>query len=200
MRYLNILFIFRFILMSSTTRATTTTNDEYLSDIGLILGEGLDDNCENICQELYENVKGIISCNLINDTNRILICYNRNIINEKEILLSIKGFGYSFDLIDNEIVQTQLRIEGMHCNSCVSNICDTVMDLNGIIHIELTFLDKLATITYDPILIQLDEIIHEIEKLSFQVAISNASSIKTKNEKNLDFLVRHPLETIGDLF
>jgi hypothetical protein len=62
------------------------------------------------------------------------------------------------------------------------------MDLTGVIDIHLTFLDKLATIIYDPTIVELDEIIQEIEKLSFQVAISNAPQIKTTTTQNLEGL------------
>ncbi len=150
-------------------------NDENVSTVRLFLG----DIYEDITKQLCENINGILSCQSIRENSELLVTYNKNLLDEYKLLSSLEKFGYSVELKDNELVQAQLRIEGMHCNSCVSNICDTVMDLTGVVDVQLTFLDKLATITYDPIIVELDEIIQEIEKLSFLVAISNAPPMKT---------------------
>jgi Cu+-exporting ATPase len=160
--------------------ATRTVKDEDISTVRLFLGEIHDD----ITKQLSENINGILSCQSIRENSEILVTYNKNLLDEYKLLSSIEELGYSVELKDNELVQAQLRIEGMHCNSCVSNICDTVMDLTGVVDVQLTFLDKLATITYDPNIVDLDEIILEIEKLSFQVAISNAPPIKSTTTQN----------------
>ena len=79
----------------------------------------------------------------------------------------------------------------MHCNSCVSNICGAVLDLPGAIDIQLTFRDKLATIIYDPRILELDDIINEIEKLGFQVAISNDPDSCMHSNFKLLFLLNY---------
>jgi len=171
--------------------------DENLLNIRLILEEINEDNCEIISKKFCEKIKGIISCQFIGNNNQIIICFDKNKTDQYKILSSIQEFNYSVELLDSEIVETQLRIEGMHCNSCVSNICDAILELNGAIDIQLTFLDKLAIIIYDPSLLQLNDIIDEIEKLSFQVAISNAPQIKIKNENNNRI---HTTTTTNNLF
>jgi len=164
--------------------ATAFVKDEHVSNIRLLLEEIYEDNHENISKKLCENIDGVLSCQFINENNQIIISFDTNVLDQYKLLSAIGEFGYSAELIDSEIVEAQLRIEGMHCNSCVSNIRDAVFDVPGAIDIQLTFLDKLATITYDPTILQLDDIIHEIEKLSFQVAISNAPQVKTTTEEN----------------
>jgi Cu+-exporting ATPase len=164
--------------------AEIDTKDENLSNIRLILGEIDTDNYERVSKKLCTKINGIISCQFLDDNNQVIICYDKNKLDQYKILSSIEELGYSVELLDSEIVEAQLRIEGMHCNSCVSNICDAVLDLRGSIDIQLTFRDRLATIIYDPTILQLDEIINEIEKLSFQVAISSAPQTKTTNQKS----------------
>jgi len=162
--------------------------DENISTVRLLIEEIYEDNHEHITQKISNHIDGILSCQFIHQNNEVLITFNKNLLDQYKILSSIEELGYSVELKDSESVQAQLRIEGMHCNSCVSNICDTVMDLTGVIDIHLTFLDKLATIIYDPTIVELNEIIQEIEKLSFQVAISNAPQIKTTTTQNLEGL------------
>jgi Cu+-exporting ATPase len=171
--------------------------DENISTVRLLIEEIYEDNHEHITQKISKNADGILSCQFLHQNNEVLITFNKNLLDQYKILSSIEELGYSVELKDSESVQAQLRIEGMHCNSCVSNICDAILELNGAIDIQLTFLDKLAIIIYDPSLLQLNDIIDEIEKLSFQVAISNAPQIKIKNENNNRI---HTTTTTNNLF
>ena len=62
----------------------------------------------------------------------------------------------------------------MHCNSCVSNICGAVEDLPGTFDIQLTYEGKVATIDYNPQVVQVADITKEIEELGFKaIVISN---------------------------
>jgi copper chaperone CopZ len=157
------------------------SEEEDIIRIRVLLGGVHEANYEYVTKRLCEHINGLISCQFIDDNNQAELCFDRNQLDRYRLLSSIQRFGYSVELISNEAVQAELRIEGMHCNSCVSNICDSILDLPGAIDIQLTFLDKLATIIYDPTILHLDDIIDEIEKLSFQVAISSAPQIKSTN-------------------
>ena len=165
--------------------AERIVRDDHVGTVRLILGEISDSNREKISKKFSDEIHGILSCQFLRENNEMLINYDRQRITDEYQLLSfIEQLGYSVQLKECQMYQTELRIEGMHCNSCVSNICDAVMDLTGAIHIQLTFLDKLATIVYDPTVLQLEEIIEEIEKLSFQVAISTPPRNLSKSTTN----------------
>lgn len=62
----------------------------------------------------------------------------------------------------------------MHCNSCVSNIRGAIEDLPGTFDIQLTYEGKVATIDYNPQLVQVADMTKEIEELGFKaIVISN---------------------------
>jgi copper chaperone CopZ len=82
-----------------------------------------------------------------------------------------------------ERAQVQMQIEGMHCNSCVSNICGIIEDLPGTFDIQLTFEEKIATIAYNSRVLKIADIITEIEKLGFKPVIINNHS--TQDDKSL---------------
>ncbi|CAF0904476.1 unnamed protein product [Adineta steineri] len=166
--------------------ATTTIHNNTIdnSHIQIFLGGIHEANREYVSKSLCERIDGLISCQFIDDNNQVDISYDTNKLDQYTLLTAIQRLGHPVQLINSETVQCQLRIEGMHCNSCVSNICGAVLDLPGAIDVQLTFLDKLATITYDPSILHLDDIITEIEKLSFQVAISNAVESRTITEND----------------
>lgn len=150
-----------------------------LSTIHIIIGGIHESNHDYIVQRLHDHINGLTTCRFLDKENNLAeLSYDSNQLDQFALLSSIQRLGHPVQMFNSESVQAQLRIEGMHCNSCVANICDAVRDLPGAIDIELTFLDKLATVTYDPSILKLDDIISEIEKLSFQVAIYSAPSTR----------------------
>jgi copper chaperone CopZ len=167
------------LFFRSHPMSITSIGEPHESHIRVFLGGVHEDNREYISKRLCEHIDGLISCQFIDDNNQVEIAFNTNELDQFTLLSAVQRLGHPVQLVDSETVQAELRIEGMHCNSCVSNICGAILDLPGAIDIQLTFLDKLATITYDPCILQLDDIIAEIEKLSFQVAISNAPEPRT---------------------
>lgn len=147
---------------------------QHVSRVRALLGGVHEANRDYISERLCNNVNGLIWCHFMdNDTQAEIIFDNRQ-LDQFTLLTAIQRLGHSIELLKSETVQTQLRIEGMHCTSCVSNISGTVLDLSGVIDIHLTLLDKLATVIYNSCAIQLDTIVAEIEKLGFQVAVSIA--------------------------
>lgn len=151
----------------------TPVEVSHTSTVQLLLGGVHEANREYVSKRLSEHIDGLISCRFLDDNNLTEISYDTGQVDQFTLFSGIQRLGYSVQMMNSESVQAQLRIEGMHCNSCVSNICDAVRDLPGALDIQLTFLDKLATITYDPCILQLDDIISEIEKHNFKVAVSN---------------------------
>ncbi|CAF3380861.1 unnamed protein product [Rotaria sp. Silwood1] len=161
-----------------------SAEESHISHIRILLGGVHEANHEYVSKRLCEHIDGLISCKFIDDNNQAEISFDTNELDQYTLLSAIQRLGHPVKSINSDSVQAQLRIEGMHCNSCVSNICGAVLDLPGAIDVQLTFLDKLATIIYDPNILKLDEIIAEIEKLSFQVAISSAPHPKTTMDNN----------------
>lgn len=161
------------------------TEQAHISQIRILLGGVHEDNHDYISKRLCERINGLLSCKFIDDNNQVELSFDTNELTQYALLSQIQQLGHPVQSLNSEAVQAQLRIEGMHCNSCVSNICGAVLDLPGAIDIQLTFLDKLATIIYDPSILQLDDIISEIKKLNFQVAISNSPQPKTTTDNHL---------------
>ncbi|CAF1382482.1 unnamed protein product [Rotaria sordida] len=63
------------------------------------------------------------------------ISFDANKVDQYALLSIIQRLGHSVKSINSKSVRAQLRMEGMHCNSCVSNICGAVLDLPGAINI-----------------------------------------------------------------
>ncbi|CAF4739502.1 unnamed protein product [Rotaria sp. Silwood1] len=158
-------------------------------------------NHHYVSDRLYQGIQGLVSCRFMDiddsDDSRIELKYDSRNLSRFELLSIMHSLGYSAQIDSNEtslkagIVVVQIRIEGMHCNSCVSNICATIEDLPGTIDIKLTFEEKIATVTYDSRILSLAHIVTEIEKLGFKAAVSadhyeiepsSSSELNNRNE------------------
>ncbi|CAF3611184.1 unnamed protein product [Rotaria sp. Silwood1] len=158
-------------------------------------------NHHYVSDRLYQGIQGLVSCRFMDiddsDDSHIELKYDSRNLSRFELLSIMHSLGYSAQIDSNEtslkagIVVVQIRIEGMHCNSCVSNICATIEDLPGTIDIKLTFEEKIATVTYDSRILSLAHIVTEIEKLGFKAAVStdhyeiepsSSSELNNRNE------------------
>ncbi|CAF0725371.1 unnamed protein product [Rotaria sordida] len=155
----------------------------HISQIEVQLAGVYEANHDYVSNRLYHGIDGLLSCYFVDDDQAKLLFDTRR-LDRFALLSAIQRLGYAAQPIASdsqaniETAQVEIRIEGMHCNSCVSNICDTVENLPGAFDIHLTFQDKLATIIYDPSILKIDDIITEIEKLGFQTAIANSYIIQ----------------------
>ena len=114
------------------------------------------------------------------DDSRLELLYDSRSLSRFELFSVMQSLGYHVQLdpseedTSSEMASAQIRIEGMHCNSCVSNICATVENLPGALDIKLTFEDKVATVIYNTRILSLDHIFDAIEKLGFKAAVANS--------------------------
>ncbi|UJR09414.1 hypothetical protein I4U23_013655 [Adineta vaga] len=142
------------------------------NNLDLELG-GISDENIPTATERISSINGVLNVvfPLKNDSSHVLIAYDKNQTDPYTVYQKIQSIGYKVNPKLENIARAYLRVQGMHCNSCVMNITQTIEDLPGIHHIKVSFDDQSANILYDPNIIILSIIIKEIESLDFQVAV-----------------------------
>ncbi|CAF3475213.1 unnamed protein product [Rotaria sp. Silwood1] len=156
---------------------STIQNDNLDVELG-----GISDENIPIATERISSINGVLNVKFPfkNDSIHVQISYDKNQIDSYTLYQKLQSIGYKVNPKLENISQAYLSIKGMHCNSCVVNITETVEDLPGIHHIKVSLNDQSANVLYDANIIKLSSIIKEIESLSFQVSIST-----TNNENKL---------------
>jgi copper chaperone CopZ len=147
-------------------------------ELGGIPDESIPAAIERIC-----SITGVVQVEfpLKNDSSHAQLTYEKNQTDPYTIYQNIQSIGYKVLPKLENISRACLRVQGMHCNSCVMNITGTVEDLPGIHHVKVSFDDQSANILFDASIIQLPIIIKEIENLDFQVAMApNEDQEKSK--------------------
>lgn len=153
---------------------------------------GISDESIPVAIERISSIAGVVQVQfpLKNDSSHAQLTYEKNQTDPYTIYQKIQSIGYKvYPKLEN-ISRVCLRVQGMHCNSCVMNITGTVEDLPGIHHVKVSFDDQSANILFDANIIQLPIIIKEIENLDFQVAMAPSDN----QEKSKGTVSRHTNE------
>ena len=162
--------------------------------IDVELGGIIDENI-SIAEDRISSIKGVRNVYFPSkfDSSHAQISYDSNQIDQYTLLEAIQSIGYQVilrqllgDSITDILCHAHLHVQGMHCNSCVTNITSTVQNLPGIYDIKVSFEDQLAIVVFDKRVIQLSIIVKEVENLGFQVATVASSNDETKSTQGLN--------------
>lgn len=82
---------------------------------------------------------------------------------------------------------TQIRVEGMTCQSCVRNIEGKISTKPGIINIKVSLSDKCARVTFNPKVTNAASIAEQIDDMGFEASVDlEHTGFKLRNFANLE--------------
>lgn len=108
-------------------------------------------SCSNSIEKKLKSLNGVIIANVNIATKKGLVEFDSNIINMEIIFKEIKELGFEPSL-DNEknTEKVTLKIKGMTCTSCASNIEKYLIKFEGISSAAVNYAVEKITIEYDP--------------------------------------------------
>lgn len=92
--------------------------------------------------------------------------YDISVITTKELAFELQAFGCSVESA------VQIRVDGMHCQSCVQSIEGQIGGLAGVSHIQVSLQDAAALIVFQPLLLSPEELRDKIEDMGFDATLS----------------------------
>ncbi|XP_013867465.1 copper-transporting ATPase 2 isoform X2 [Austrofundulus limnaeus] len=90
--------------------------------------------------------------------------YDDTVTTAAEIALQLQTLGCSVEAV------ALVKVDGMHCQSCVHSIEGRIGGLSGVSHIQVSFQHGVAKIVHQPLIITHQELIHQIEDIGFDAA------------------------------
>ena len=139
-------------------------------------------SCARNIEKELENLEGV-NKGLVNLTNEKLVLeFDDKLVNEEMIIDVIAGIGFK---ILEESTVLKLKIEGMHCASCSSNIEKTLKETNGIIECVVNLTTETAKIVYNSKVISASNIIKIISSLGFKGIVTDKGGNFDKKEKEI---------------
>jgi periplasmic mercuric ion binding protein len=76
---------------------------------------------------------------------------------------------------EEEGMQTELHIEGMHCDSCAVDIKETLEETAGVFKADVTFKRKTAIVDFDDNVVQQTTLLKKIQDLGYTATVSGQS-------------------------
>ena len=64
-----------------------------------------------------------------------------------------------------------IKISGMHCTSCATNIDLTLEDLNGVVNADTNYQKSTLKVSFDPLKIQLEKVMSEVGRLGYSAVL-----------------------------
>ena len=137
--------------------------------------------CQSCVQNIEKNIKeysGIVSVNVSLTNNNAIIVHKPLVISIDKICEAIDDLGFIAKCSSNMQSSTTssrqrmicyVGIEGMTCNSCVSNIEKTLSQYDGIISVHVSLSTKEGTVEYVSDEVGFSDIRTAIEDMGFEV-------------------------------
>ncbi len=85
---------------------------------------------------------------------------------------------------EQDKMRTQIKIKGMHCESCERRIVDGLGELNGVSNISVSLKNENATVDFNETKISKETIIKAINKMGYKARDSNEKGIFSRFFKN----------------
>ncbi|KFQ84844.1 Copper-transporting ATPase 2, partial [Phoenicopterus ruber ruber] len=132
--------------------------------------------------------KGIVSIKVSLEQNNAVIKYLLSEISPEQICQEIQDMGFDANIAEERLTTAtinlsclreavvKLRVEGMTCQSCVTNIEGKIRKLHGVVKIKVSLGNQEAIIAYYPYIIQPDDLKSHISNLGYDCTIKSKST------------------------
>lgn len=121
-------------------------------------------SCVLSLNKTFEKVEGVESVDADLASNKLHLTVNPKKLPFDEIETLVKNLG--FELHTDEIT---LKLNGMHCASCVMNVENFLIRLNGIFDVKADLTSQTARINYDKTKVTVKDMEEVINSLGFEV-------------------------------
>ncbi|NXP19686.1 ATP7B ATPase, partial [Scytalopus superciliaris] len=147
--------------------------------------------CQSCVQSIegrISKVKGIVSIKVSREQNIAVIKYLQSEISPEQICLEIQDMGFDASIAEEKLATAtrdllslkeavvKFRVEGMTCQSCVTNIEGNIRKLHGVAKIKVSLGNQEAVIAYYPYIIQPDDLKRHISNLGYDCTIKSKSA------------------------
>ncbi|KFO81934.1 Copper-transporting ATPase 2, partial [Cuculus canorus] len=154
--------------------------------------------------------KGIVGIKVSLEQNNAVIKYLQSEISPEQICQEIQDIGFDANVVEEKLTTAtvnlscsreavvKLRVEGMTCQSCVTNIEGNIRKLHGVVKVKVSLGNQEAIIAYYPYIIHPDELKSYISNLGYDCTIKSKSAPLKLNVLHLRHLQNtNPKETLA---
>ncbi|XP_055398215.1 copper-transporting ATPase 2 isoform X2 [Bubalus kerabau] len=142
-------------------------------------------SCVKSIEGRVSSLKGIVSIKVSLEQGSTEVRYVPSVVSLMQICHQIEDMGFQASVAEGKATSwpsrvspaseavVKLRVEGMTCQSCVSSIEGKIGKLQGVVRVRVSLSSQEAVITYQPYLIQPQDLRGHITDMGFEAVIKN---------------------------
>lgn len=142
-------------------------------------------SCVKSIEGRISSLKGIVSIKVSLEQGSATVRYVPSILSLPQICRHIEDMGFEASVAEGKAASwpsrsspgleavVKLRVEGMTCQSCVSSIEGKLGKLQGVVRVRVSLSTQEAVITYQPYLIQPQDLRDHVSDMGFEAVIKN---------------------------
>ncbi|CAK7289114.1 Copper-transporting ATPase 2 [Vulpes lagopus] len=142
-------------------------------------------SCVRSIEGRISSLKGIVSIKVSLEQGNATVKYMPSILSLPQVCRHIEDMGFEASVAEGKAASwpsrsspgleavVRLRVEGMTCQSCVSSIEGKLGKLQGVARVRVSLSTQEAVITYQPYLIQPQDLRDHVNDMGFEAVIKN---------------------------
>uniref|UniRef100_A0A5F9D9P5 Copper-transporting ATPase 2 n=1 Tax=Oryctolagus cuniculus TaxID=9986 RepID=A0A5F9D9P5_RABIT len=142
-------------------------------------------SCVKSIEDRISSLKGIVSIKISLEQASATVKYVPSVMSLQQVCHHIGDMGYEASVTEGKAASwpsrslpaqeavIKLRVEGMTCQSCVSSIEGKIGKLQGVVRVRVSLGNQEAVITYQPYLIQPEDLRDHVNDMGFEATIKN---------------------------
>ncbi|XP_058526802.1 copper-transporting ATPase 2 isoform X1 [Ochotona princeps] len=145
-------------------------------------------SCVKSIEGRISSLKGIVSIKVSLEQGNATVKYVPSLMSLQQICHHVGDMGFEASVTEGKAASwpsrslspqeavVKLRVEGMTCQSCVSSIEGKIGKLQGVVRVRVSLGNQEAVITYQPYLIQPEDLREHVIDMGFEAAIKNKTT------------------------
>ena len=125
--------------------------------------------CAARIEKGLRNLSGIKEANVNLATEKAVVTYDPQVLNEEGLIRTIEDLGYKVPLPENKAEKMVISVGGMTCAACVRKVEKALAALDGVSEASVNLATEKATVLYQPGLLGKADFRKVIEDLGYEV-------------------------------
>ncbi len=139
-------------------------------------------SCAQTVEKTAQKLPGVETAAVNLATEKLSLNYDEAVLSDSDVRKAIADAGYK--IVSNDVKKT-FNIEGMTCSSCAQTVEKSVQNLQGVSVSSVNLATEKLTVSYDPAILNLGEIIKTVSDAGYEAheEIDSAAQVDLDQEK-----------------
>ncbi|NJE04668.1 heavy metal translocating P-type ATPase [Thermococcus sp. M36] len=137
-------------------------------------------SCAKTIELALKELEGVKDARVNLATETAFVKFDESVVSLSQIIKAIESVGYG---VVREKRDAVIKIGGMTCASCVRTIETALKELPGVLDVRVNLATETANVTYDPTVVEMDDIKKTIEEFGYQfLGVEGEESVDIEKE------------------